>query len=440
MLAEAARGSPQTAKAATALYQVALARTPRAAPSTPDPQLAAVRRRLQQWVDRVGTYNLVLVWDDDADFDPAAFLRFRDESVVEIAVGLAEAEQFKALKAVAIRHPTEVMPHLLSVLMCAPEYLDPAAFAFLLPKLAPSGEVSFGLVGKPWRAVPDWSEVALESESTDGGAHRPSTLPGFPARAREGLADEGVGWDFDAGAGSGTLSVETATEWFRSRAMLAEQTGLADVAFATAALGVAHGFVGVEALSLDLQGLCGIVYAASASASGGAAASTLRLADFRAMGPIEKAEALLAGSTLKTFPTDFWKTVRPLLRGASANDGSGGAGAEVGDGSGGTADGSGESILMRVLVHFSSASLGRVHALLKDTAVARGLLEEIGAEAVAHIALRCVYACGATDELALVEGIHNAVLRTSPKGLSRELGDLEKLVMAARKFERSVAP
>jgi hypothetical protein len=383
-----------------------------------------IRRRLLRWLDRGDTYKMALEWDEDASFDTTDFSRYRDGSIVDLAVDLAICENFNALKGMAIRHSAEVMPHLLSVLLCVPEYVPPSTFMFLLPKAQQSGKVEFGLVSKPWRSLPDWSEKEDGGAAGDGSDF-------FPVTQQEALVDDGIEWDFTM-IQEDELTTDSGADWFRCRALLAEEAGLADIAFETAALGITNGFAALGPLARDLKGLCAIVYAGKgphfdASNEAPSTCRSIRLADFRAMDPIEKAEALLGGSTKETFSFDFWRTVMPLLDNASNAVSNSGVPPLP-------PSGGGHPIVMRVLVHFSMSSLSRVHALMTGP-LARKLKEKIGPESFAHIALRCVYSCTATNELVLVEGIHNSALQDAPSALSRELGQLEKLLKAAQKFE-----
>lgn len=420
---EIERITPHSAAIAHALYRFGVARTPRQPPDGTFTEITAQRRRRYlQWLDRIETYKMVLEWYDSdeniGDGLQPELLRYRDGSLLEIAVELASSGQLDALRGMAIRHYKEIFPHLLSILLCVPVFVDPTAIASLLPKCTSNDEpLHFGFADKPWRSDPDWSEndPFVDPNSDDLAANASTNIQTW-------IDDEGLDW---TAVPTHKPSAADGAAWFKCRVNLVERMGFADHAFSTAAIGVTNGFTQLDTLARDLKGLCAVVYATEATA----AETAMLLVDFQKLNPIEKAEALLRGSSVQTFPLDFWGTVVPLL---SSND------LHQPD----EVISDGDQILAtctvtRVLVHLSVSSLARVHALVCSP-VATKLQNKIGKATFASTIIRCVYACTATNETALASAIHDRILRDRPPEVSQELSDLEKVLLAVSKIARYV--
>ena len=78
----------------------------------------------------------------------------------------------------------------------------------------------------------------------------------------------------------------------------------------------------------------------------------------------------------------------------------------------------------------------RTHLCRTHRAPCSALGVQIGPEAFVRVVLECVYACGATNELDLAATIHDRLLRDSTTAVVRDLGELEKILVAARKIAK----
>ncbi|XP_015850989.2 NBAS subunit of NRZ tethering complex isoform X1 [Peromyscus maniculatus bairdii] len=331
-------------------------------------ELCRCRLKLLTFLDRLATYEEILGAPHASEqrYDAEFFKKFRSQNIVLSARTYARESNVQALEILLTYHGSDLLPHRLAILSNFPETTSPHEYSVLLPEACWNGD-SLKII--PWaehkHRAEDWCEESecrtvvepsLQDDSEFLYAEQPELLQYRMPQ----------------------LTVETAMDWYRSRAEEIEHhAGQVDCSLSLIRLGVERCIPGLLGLCDDLVTLETLVYEAGCD-------FTLTLKDLQQKKDFEKLRLLMEHCSEDNYVTSAYQWMVPFLHRCEKQS-----------------PGAANELLKEYLVTLAKGDLKLPLKIFQHSKP--DLPQKIipDQDQLMAIALECIYSCERSDQLSL---------------------------------------